>query len=401
MGGTPEKPMHRDVGDVVASGIAVGNGVVYFTAVASGKLVALDAASGKVLREIALGPVWAGPSLSRGRVYVGGGNTLFSPSEHECFFPKKYTGSVRCFGLPDDKASKPDFKVPDDVTFRSEDILSEGTRMAAEVFAPKKPKSDRLPTILMSHGWGGTAALLRPDAIAFARAGYLVIAFDYRGWGKSDARLVLAGKLPPTSSGKLVAEVKEVKGVVDPLDQTTDILNAIHWAVGDRQCDPERIGLWGTSFSGGHVVYVAARDPRVKAFVSQVGAMHARWAIQSAAVRKYTYGQGTARTRGKIGYPRPGEKFGSLNGAPVIEKLAGYAPIEDIGRCKDRAKLFIIAEKEELMDNKEHAILAHQRATGTKKLVTIKGITHYGIYKEARGQAQKEAIAWFDQHLKR
>ena len=100
MGGTPGKPMYRDVGDVVASGIAVGNGVAYFTAVGSGKLIALDAVTGTVLKEFAIGPVFAGPSLSRGRVYVGGGNTLFSPGEYECFFPKKYTGSVQCFGLP-------------------------------------------------------------------------------------------------------------------------------------------------------------------------------------------------------------------------------------------------------------------------------------------------------------
>jgi dienelactone hydrolase len=177
-------------------------------------------------------------------------------------------------------------------------------------------------------------------------------------------------------------------------------MNAIHWVVGEKQCDPKRIGLWGSSFSGGHVVHVAARDRRVKAFVSQVPSLDSRRVIQSAPFRKFTYGQGTARARGKIGYPKPGEKFGPLTGAPVIEKLAGYAPIEDIGRCKDCAKLFIIAEKEELFDNKEHAILAHKRATGTKKLVTIKGIKHYGIYKEARGQAQKEAIAWFDKHLK-
>ncbi len=100
MGGKPGKPMYRDVGDIVASGLAVGNGVVYFTAVGSGKLIALDAANGKVLKAIEIGPVFAGPSLSRGRVYIGGGNTLFTPSEFECFFPKKYTGSVQCFGLP-------------------------------------------------------------------------------------------------------------------------------------------------------------------------------------------------------------------------------------------------------------------------------------------------------------
>jgi len=43
----------------------------------------------------------------------------------------------------------------------------------------------------------------------------------------------------------------------------------------------------------------------------------------------------------------------------------------------------------------------HERATGPKKLITIPSITHYGIYNEAREQAKKEAIAWFDEHLKR
>ncbi len=406
MGGTPGKPMYRDVGDVVASGIAVGNGVAYFTAVGSGKLIALDASTGKVLKEIDLGPVFAGPSLSRGRVYVGGGNTLFSPSDYECFFPKQYTGSVRCFGLPGEGEGdkprvgdkKPDFKVPSDVAFRTADVLSEGIRMAAEVFAPKNPQSDKLPTIVMSHWWGGTAAALRPDAIRFARAGYLVVTFDYRGWGHSDSRLVPVGK-PERKDGKLVAEVKEVREVVDPIDQTTDIMNAISWAAGERQCDRDRIGIWGSSFSGGHVVYVAARDPRVKAVVSQVGSMDGRWVL-GPQLREHTFNQGTARARGEIGYPKPLEKFGSLTGAPVVEKFIGYAPIEDIGRCENCAKLFIIAENEELFDNREHAILAHERATGVKKLVTVKGIKHYGIYNEARDQAQREAIAWFDEHLK-
>jgi outer membrane protein assembly factor BamB len=91
---------NRAFGDVVASGIAVGNGVVYFTAVPSGKLVALDAATGKTLKEIELGPVFAGPSLSRGHVYVGGGNTLFGSAADGLIFPKKYFGSIRCFGVP-------------------------------------------------------------------------------------------------------------------------------------------------------------------------------------------------------------------------------------------------------------------------------------------------------------
>jgi polyvinyl alcohol dehydrogenase (cytochrome) len=107
IGGPPPKPAYTNVGDPVASGIAVANGVVYFTTVASSKLVALDAASGAVLKEIDLGPVWSGPSVSRGRVYVGTGNTLFSPMDYESFFPKKYTGELYSFGLPgDDEVSR-------------------------------------------------------------------------------------------------------------------------------------------------------------------------------------------------------------------------------------------------------------------------------------------------------
>ena len=296
--------------------------------------------------------------------------------------------------------TKPNFRPPEGVTFRTADIISEGTRMAAEVFAPEGAGDEKLPTIVMSHGWGGTAATLRHTAIAFAKAGYLVVTFDYRGWGMSDSRLVLAGPEPERKDGKLIAEVKEVREVVDPIDQTTDILNAISWVAGDKQCDPDRIGIWGSSYSGGHVVYVAARDPRVKAFVSQVGAMDSRWTIATPEARANTFRQGTARARGEIGYPPPGSRFLNMDGQPVWEKLMQYAPIEDIGRCKNCAKLFLIAGNEELYDNREHAILAYERSQGVKKLVTIPDIKHYGIYNEARDRAEKEAIAWFDEHLK-
>ena len=100
LGGPPPKHVFTDVGDPVGSGIAVANGVVYFTAVASGKLIALDAATGKLLKEIGLGPVWSGPSVSRGRVYVGTGNTQFLP-------PLKETGVLFSFGLPgEDEVSR-------------------------------------------------------------------------------------------------------------------------------------------------------------------------------------------------------------------------------------------------------------------------------------------------------
>src|SRR5689334_23210756 len=88
------------------------------------------------------------------------------------------------------------FKAPDDIAHRKADIISEGTLMSAELFALEEHAAKPLPTIVMCHGWGGTAPALRPDAIAFAKAGYFVVLFDYRGWGASDGKLVLTK--PPT-----------------------------------------------------------------------------------------------------------------------------------------------------------------------------------------------------------
>ncbi len=142
-------------------------------------------------------------------------------------------------------AQAPDasFKPPEEVRFRTASIVSEGTRMAAEVYSPKASEGKRLPTVILCHGWGGTAADLRPQAIAFAQAGYLAVAFDYRGWGKSDSRLVVTGWVPAEKPhGRFTAEVREVREVVDPLDQTTDLQNAIHWAQAEPQCDPAPSG---------------------------------------------------------------------------------------------------------------------------------------------------------------
>jgi dienelactone hydrolase len=294
------------------------------------------------------------------------------------------------------------YQPPTDIHFQKRPIVSEGTRIGAELFSPQTSEGKKLPTIIMCHGWGGEAKDLRSDAVAFARAGYLVVTFDYRGWGASDARLVLTSPAASEHHGQpFTAEVKEVREVVDPLDQTTDLQNVIHWVQGEPHCDVDRIGLWGSSYSGGHVVYAAARDPRIKALVSQVPALDSRWIVATGVARQQTFAEATARARGERGYPKPGERvIMGLRGAPIRERMMNYAPVEDVDKAPGCAMLFIIAEKEEYFDNKDHAIKAHDRAKGPKKLVTIPGITHYGIYGPARPQAQKLAIAWYDEHLK-
>ena len=103
------------------------------------------------------------------------------------------------------------FTPPKGIAYRQQIIMSEGTRLAAELFALKSQDGKKLPTIIMCHGWGGTAAALRPDAVAFAQAGYLVVTFDYRGWGASEGRVVLAKPAPEDrTKGRFTAEERRI-----------------------------------------------------------------------------------------------------------------------------------------------------------------------------------------------
>jgi outer membrane protein assembly factor BamB len=99
VGGTKENPLFTNTGDPVSSGIAVACGCLFFTTFSSNKLVALNAETGDLLKEIYLGPVLAGPSVSRGRVYIGTGNTQFVERRSEAYFPKSTKGTLYCFGV--------------------------------------------------------------------------------------------------------------------------------------------------------------------------------------------------------------------------------------------------------------------------------------------------------------
>jgi dienelactone hydrolase len=293
-----------------------------------------------------------------------------------------------------------DWQAPAGVSWRTDTILSEGTRLAAEIFSRSDGDGEKLPCILMAHGWGGTARGLRRDAVVFAKAGYLAVTFDYRGWGNSDPRVILANPAPDGKPGKFRAEVIAIREVVDPVEQGRDWLNALHWLQSEPMCDTQRIGVWGSSYSGGHVLYAAARDHRVKAVFSQVGGMDSRFVVANKEARARTLKEATQRARGQLPYPEPGAvEVGALRGAPIRDKLMHYAPVELARQASHAALMFVIAENEELFDNRDHAIKAHAAATGVKKLVTLPGIKHYGIYREARERAQQLAVEWFDAHL--
>jgi dienelactone hydrolase len=112
------------------------------------------------------------------------------------------------------------------------------------------PASSPGPAIVLGHGLGGVyAARLDAYARRFHAAGYGVLAFDYRGFG---------------ASGGTPRQVVSIKG------QLADWTAALAWVRARPDVDPERVAVWGTSFAGGHVVTLAARDARIAALVAQV-----------------------------------------------------------------------------------------------------------------------------------
>jgi pimeloyl-ACP methyl ester carboxylesterase len=109
------------------------------------------------------------------------------------------------------------------------------------------------PCVVMGHGFGATRdAGLLPFAERFAAAGADVLVFDYRGFG--------------TSGGTLRQDVNHKR-------HREDYHAAIAFARARRGVDPSRIAIWGSSYSGGHVIAVAAKDQRVAAVISQGAAM--------------------------------------------------------------------------------------------------------------------------------
>ena len=217
------------------------------------------------------------------------------------------------------------------VDFEQVDIISEGTRMTGYVYEAVGVEDARSPVVVMAHGWGGTQRGLRRDALAFARAGYLVLTFDYRGWGESDSRVVLTAPAEDPRATTFTAEVRAVREVVDPIDMGTDWLNALHWIQAEPRADTDRIGIWGTSMSGGFVVYAAPHDPRVKVVHSQVtGTLNGRAWGQAAGSRQ----EATERARGERGYPEPLARFGNLRGAPISRVSPTTCPRKKFGRTK-------------------------------------------------------------------
>ncbi len=124
---------------------------------------------------------------------------------------------------------------------------SGGDEISAWLYRPSG--SGPAPLLVMAHGLGAVRAM-RLDAYAerFRAAGYACLVFDYRNFGDSAGR---------------------PRQLLDVGMQLADWAAAVAYARALDGVDPDRIGLWGTSFGGGHVIATAARLPGIAAAVAQ------------------------------------------------------------------------------------------------------------------------------------
>ncbi len=137
---------------------------------------------------------------------------------------------------------------PEPVGRRDVSFDVEGTTVRAWLYLPDDLSSS-VGCVVMAHGLGGTkAALLDTYASRFREAGHAVLAFDYRFLGESDG---------------------EPRQLVWIPHQLRDYEVAIAYARGLEEIDGSRIGLWGTSLSGGHVVVLASRDQDIACVTAQ------------------------------------------------------------------------------------------------------------------------------------
>ena len=300
--------------------------------------------------------------------------------------------------------------LPDGVVQSPVDIWSEGTRMAGDLYRPARADDQRLPAIIMSHGWGGTKAGLARNAIRFAADGFVVLAFDYRGWGESDGKLVVIGEMPERGvNGEVQVFAREIRRVVDPIDQTLDIRRAFDFLEGEPGVDVDRIGYWGSSYSGAHAIWVAANEPRTACAVGQVAAADSldlartSWKDTGIDIAQYAREQAIRRARGEIApLPQGTDKAPNLNGWAHLDKVIGYRPVNDAGRI-DIPLLVIDAEHEELFDRHRAGELAVARAKANgarAEYRVIPDITHYDIYREAFEESGEMALDWFNGCLK-
>ncbi len=294
-----------------------------------------------------------------------------------------------------------------DIAFKTED----GTTLRGWHYLPDQ-RSRRVPTIVMAHGFSAVKEMyLDKFAESFASAGLAALVFDNRNFGESEG---------------------SPRQEIDPWQQVGDYRDAITFAETLEETDAGRIGIWGSSYSGGHVLVIGAIDRRVKCVVSQVplisGHRNARRLIRAdlwAAVRGMFESDRRNRYQGKAPAMIPVVAEDPMAPAVLptpdswawftetgrtrasnwrnevtlrsVEMFTEYEPGIYIRYVSPTPLLLVVALQDHLTVADE-ALAAYERALEPKRLVTLRG-GHFDAYVADFETAAGAARDWFVQHL--
>lgn len=271
---------------------------------------------------------------------------------------------------------------------------------------------EAVPTIVMAHGLSAVKEMyLDKYAELFADAGFGAVVFDNRNFGASEG---------------------EPRQEIDPWQQVRDYRHAITYARSLDAVDPDRIGIWGSSYSGGHVLVVGAVDPRVQCIVSQVPLVSGYRTVQRLvrpdilrdyheqfiADRENRFAGGEPERVPAVSEDLLGEAVMPTKGAyewfteaaeeraPAwenevtlrsVELLTQYDPVDYIERISPTPLLMVVAEQDDLVLTDEQ-LKAYDKALEPKELVTLDG-KHFDAYVEEFDASGPAAQDWFIEHL--
>ncbi|MBY0223877.1 alpha/beta hydrolase [Mammaliicoccus sciuri] len=290
---------------------------------------------------------------------------------------------------------------------------SEGITCSGLLYRPSEDENITFPAVVMAHGFSLVKEVFLPAyAKRFAESGFAVLVFDYRNFGESEG---------------------ENRQHMDPMMQIEDYRNAISWMASQSFVDSERIGIWGSSYSGGHVLQVGAIDRRVKAIVSQVPTirgrigmekkmgkdnlasytqklMHYRQARYEGAPIEYIKvvsqdGQNCAQTHPEAydWFTNKAKKCTSnwKNRLTLesMEKYMEYFPASNADLISPTPLLMIVAMEDGVTPPQPAIDVFNEKISEPKQLVKLpKG--HFDLYDgETFERAQREATLWFTKHL--
>lgn len=278
---------------------------------------------------------------------------------------------------------------------------SNGIRLAGWLALPETT-ADKYPLIILTHGLSGIIDIdLANYAREFTAAGFACFAYDHRNWGRS--------------AGWPRAET-------DPWQQVNDMREAISFVRTLPEVDAERVGLWGTSYAGGHVLTVAALDKRVCCVVSQVPLTSGSrtfnaWVPQEkrAGFIQKLDADRDARRRGELPQTTlaatPGsetEQWINTNDSDnryhneltlrSFDLLRTYEPEAFIEMIAPTPLLMVIAENDTTTPTAWQRE-AFEKAGEPRRLITL-NCRHYDVYMGQFQAAADAALDWYRAHLR-